>query len=329
MKRKSSKQLWRSLFIPVFLMTLFLLPLLFILVKRYFSAELIPFSLVNSFIMTGGLLLNIFVFRQLSGRVRNLVIYLLIVVSSAGFAVSGLFYITIRHTLFFLYGMEVMISYILIIFLIITSLSLFSCGFLDYQRMAEKEKRAKEAEKKLREETERQMFSARINPHFLFNSLNLMVSLLDDRDRAEDVLIRLSELLRYNLEASKKKSIPLEEEIASVEKYLFIQKERFGRRLDYAIDGRSRREIPPLLIQPLVENSIKHNLDHCDYVRIAVTIGEDAGGLTLGVTDSEAKLTGEMVGQGTGLEVTRRRVELAGGEFLVEKGGAKICLPVK
>nr|MDA3809676.1 hypothetical protein [Spirochaetaceae bacterium] len=151
MKKNSNLQLWRSLFIPVFLMTMFLLPLLFIIVKRYFSAELIPFSLVNGLIMTGGLMLNLFVFRQLSGKVNNLFIYLLILVSSLGFSISGLIYITFNHTLFFLYGMEVLISYILIIFIIITSMSLFSCGFFNYQIMVEKERKSKETEIKLRE----------------------------------------------------------------------------------------------------------------------------------------------------------------------------------
>ncbi|MDA3810026.1 MAG: histidine kinase, partial [Spirochaetaceae bacterium] len=171
--------------------------------------------------------------------------------------------------------------------------------------------------------------SSKINPHFLFNSLNLMVSLLDDKEKAEDVLIRLSELLRYNLEASKKRSIPLKEEINSVEKYLFIQKERFGKRLDYEISGKSEQEIPPLLLQPLVENSIKHNLDNSEYIKISIIIEEKDKTLNISVTDSEALLEEEMIGGGTGLEVTRKRVELSFGKLTIKDGGINICLPMK
>lgn len=314
--------------IPVFLMTLLLLPLLFILVKRYFSLELISFSLINGIIMTGGLLLNIFMFTQLSGKIRNIYINLLIVLSSAGFALSGLLYITLNHSLFFLYGFEVMISYILIIFIIITSLSFFSCGFFNYQKIIEDERQEKEEEKQMREEMERQIFSSKINPHFLFNSLNLMVSLLDDKEKAENVLIKLSELLRFNLEASKKKQIPLHDEINGIKKYLFIQQERFGKRLQYSIQGESEMDIPPLLLQPLVENSIKHNMDKCDHINISIIIENDDRYLRLSVKDSEAGLSEKMIGSGTGLEITRRRVILAKGEFTISNGGIQICLPV-
>lgn len=327
MTKQSRAQLWRYLIIPVFLMTMLLLPLLFILVKRYFSFELIPFSLVNGFIMTGGLVLNMFVFRQLSGKIAHQLIYILLIISSAGFAFSGLIYIILNHPLFFLYGLEVLVSYLFITFIIITSLSLFSSGFLNYQKMMEEEKEKREKEKDLREEMERQMHSSRINPHFLFNSLNLMISLLDDREKAEDVLIGLSELLRYNLDVSQKKQIPLELELDSIKKYLFIQKERFGDRLEYAINGESTRMIPPLLLQPLVENSIKHNLDESDHIRIEITIKTDKKGLHIYVSDSKALLVEEMIGRGTGLKVTQQRVRLSGGELNIKEGAIEICLP--
>ena len=329
MKSRSDLQLWRSLVTPVFLMTMFLLPLLFILVKRYFSVELIPFSLINGVIMTGGSLLNIFVFRQLSGKVNKIVIHILIIVSSAGFAISGLLYITINHPFFFLYGLEVMLSYIIIIFIIITSLSLFGSGFFNYQKMVEEERKEKESEIKMREEIERQMYSSRINPHFLFNSLNLMISLLDDKEKAEDVLIGLSELLRYNLDVSKLKEIPLESELDSIKKYLFIQKERFGNRLEYEIIGESQIMIPPLLLQPLVENSIKHNLDNSKYIKITIEIKQEKNQLIISIIDSAAIIEEKMIGTGTGLKVTRERVKLSGGKFVVKDGGIEICLPIK
>jgi sensor histidine kinase YesM len=291
--------------------------------------ELLSFSLVNGIIMTSGLLLNIFVYLQLSGKIRKIMIHILIILSSAGFSISGLLYITFNHPLFFLYGIEVLVSYILIIFIIITALSFFSCGFFNYQKLVEKEKAGKEMEKRLREEMERQIYSSRINPHFLFNSLNLMISLLDDKEKAEEVLIGLSELLRYNLDASQKESIPLNDEINSIKKYLFIQQQRFGKRLDYTILGEAQQEIPPMLLQPLVENSIKHNMDYCNYIKINIRIKQDNQWLCISVKDSEAKLHSDMIGQGTGLELTRIRVEMYKGLFVISDGGINICLPVK
>jgi sensor histidine kinase YesM len=329
MKKSAESRLWRSLFIPIFLMNLLLLPSLFILVKRHFSLELVPFSLINSIIMTAGLMLNLFVHNQLSGRTRKLTIYLLMAISSVGFSISGLLYVLVNHPLLLLYGWEVMVSYIMIIFVIMMALSLFGCGFFNYQKMIDKESEEKQKERQLREEMERKMYTSKINPHFLFNSLNLMVSLLDDKEKAEDVLIGLSELLRFNLDASKKKQIPLVDEINNTKRYLFIQKQRFQERLDYEISGTSHRNIPPLLLQPLVENSIKHNLDTCDYIKITITTEESEQHLKITVRDSMALVTEEMIGAGTGLEVTKKRVQLAGGDFAIVNGGIQLCLPAK
>lgn len=329
MRNKTGSHLFRSLFIPLFLMTLFLLPLLFILVKRYFSIELIPFSIVNSFIMTGGMFINIFIFKQLSDKISIFKLYLLIAFSSAGFSVSGLIYIIINHPLFFLYGFEVMISYIGIIFIIIVSISFFSSGLFNYQKMVDVERVKREMETKLRENMEREIYSSKISPHFLFNSLNLMVSLLDNKDKAEHVLISLSELLRFNIEASKMKSIPLKQEIDSVKKYLFIQKERFGNRLDYVVNGDSDMYVPPLLIQPLVENSIKHNLEKVKSIKIVIDVEESDKLLKLSIKDSASLLKEEMIGSGNGLEVTKKRVELNGGILNIVDGGVVICLPKK
>jgi len=328
MKKRQRTELWTSLIIPVFLMTMLLMPLLFIILKRYFSPELIPLALVNGIIMTGGLLLNIFVYSQLTGRIRNGLIIFLMIASSAGFALCGVLYISITNSLFFLYGLEVMISYMAVIFLIITSLSLLSSGFINYQRIVNEERSKSEQELKLREEMERQIHSSRINPHFLFNSLNLMISLLDDREKAEEVLIGLSELLRYNLDVSKEKEIPLNREIESVRKYLFIQKERFGSRLDFQLDEGDGTAIPPLIIQPLVENSIKHNLDECKHLIIEVKTAQRDNELILTIRDSMARLEESMIGSGTGLEVTRERVKLAGGRLEIREGGVEICLPI-
>ncbi len=105
---------------------------------------------------------------------------------------------------------------------------------------------------------------AQINPHFLFNSLNSIAQLIhDDPDKAEACVERLAALFRYVLNRAEKDFVPLAEELEMVEAYLEIERARFGDRLrvETQIDPQSlRRLIPNLVLQPLVENAIKHGL---------------------------------------------------------------------
>lgn len=105
---------------------------------------------------------------------------------------------------------------------------------------------------------------SRVHPHFLFNTINSISSLLhDDPERAEDMLSRMADLLRFSLDSAQPGLIPLERELSIVKDYLEIEKARFGDRLRYemsALAGSRASEvlIPPLSIQTLVENSIKY-----------------------------------------------------------------------
>jgi signal transduction histidine kinase len=105
---------------------------------------------------------------------------------------------------------------------------------------------------------------AQINPHFLFNTLNTLAELVTMfPGKAEKLVLSLSKFFRYTLTASEKKTVKLKEEIEIVETYLTIEKERFGKRLDYAISVVGPLDtaiIPGLLLQPIVENSVKHGI---------------------------------------------------------------------
>ncbi len=105
---------------------------------------------------------------------------------------------------------------------------------------------------------------ARIRPHFLFNTLNSAIALVrDDPARAETMLEDLSELFREAL-ADPRDSVTLADEVALAERYLAIEQVRFGDRLRvrWAIDeDASTARLPPLLLQPLVENAIKHGVE--------------------------------------------------------------------
>ncbi len=103
-----------------------------------------------------------------------------------------------------------------------------------------------------------------INPHFMFNSLNNIRGLmLEDVDRSRDMITRLSEVLRYSLTKSTEDAIPLHQEMEMVEHYINISKIQLEDRLQYheEIDPSTEHiEIPPMIIQLLVENGIKHGI---------------------------------------------------------------------
>jgi two-component system, LytTR family, sensor histidine kinase AlgZ len=121
-----------------------------------------------------------------------------------------------------------------------------------------------ERERALKLATEAQLASleSRIHPHFLFNTLNSISSLIpEDPARAERLVEQMAALLRFSLDANQYGLVPLASELKIVGDYLEIERARFGDRLRYQIDvpadlGESR--IPPLSLQTLVENSVKH-----------------------------------------------------------------------
>ncbi|MFO7592617.1 MAG: histidine kinase, partial [Pseudomonadota bacterium] len=109
-----------------------------------------------------------------------------------------------------------------------------------------------------------QALQARIRPHFLFNSINTVTSLIHERpDDAEEALLDLSDLFRASMREERRR-IPFSDEIALTRRYLHIEKLRLGERLklEWDIDAIPQRAlIPPLLLQPLVENAVYHGIE--------------------------------------------------------------------
>lgn len=103
---------------------------------------------------------------------------------------------------------------------------------------------------------------SRIHPHFLFNTLNSIASLIpSDPKKAEDTVSKLASLLRFSLNANHSSLVPLAQEIKVVRDYLEIESTRFGPRLRYEIavpESLGQIKVPPLALQSLVENSVKH-----------------------------------------------------------------------
>jgi sensor histidine kinase YesM len=115
---------------------------------------------------------------------------------------------------------------------------------------------------KLMVEARLSSLESRIHPHFLFNTLNSIAALIpSDPQRAEDTVGKLASLLRFSLNANHSSLVPLAQELKIVRDYLEIESTRFGARLRYEIavpDGLAAFKVPPLALQTLVENSVKH-----------------------------------------------------------------------
>jgi len=107
------------------------------------------------------------------------------------------------------------------------------------------------------------MLRYQLNPHFLFNTLNAISTLILDHDNrtADDMVTKLSRFLRYSLESDPMKEVSVADEVASLKLYLDIEKVRFGERLSLAFEvakGVEQAQLPSMLLQPLVENAIKY-----------------------------------------------------------------------
>ena len=119
-----------------------------------------------------------------------------------------------------------------------------------------------EKQEALRIKAELQALQAQINPHFLFNAINTIVSLVrTEPDNARTLLIHLGNYFRNNMQINKE-MITILEELEHIEAYLVIEKARFGDKLNIIYDIPEKLDIiiPPLLIQPIVENAVKHGI---------------------------------------------------------------------
>jgi signal transduction histidine kinase len=109
-----------------------------------------------------------------------------------------------------------------------------------------------------------QALRARINPHFLFNSLNSIAQLIStDPERAEACVERLAEIFRYLLQSDNRSFVTLQDELDIADAYLDIERARFGDRLavDFVVeDGALRGTVPTLILQPLIENAVRHGV---------------------------------------------------------------------
>jgi two-component system LytT family sensor kinase len=155
---------------------------------------------------------------------------------------------------------------------------------------------------------------AQLQPHFLFNALNtISVLMREEVDRAERVLLDLSSLLRSVLQASDATFSPLSQECALARTYLSVEQARFGERLDFRFEidpAAASALVPSLLLQPLVENCVRHAVNaRLEPTRIVVTALRRGASLELAVRDNGPGL-GPPRPAGVGLSNTRARLAL-------------------
>ncbi|SNT16562.1 Histidine kinase-, DNA gyrase B-, and HSP90-like ATPase [Noviherbaspirillum humi] len=206
--------------------------------------------------------------------------------------------------------------------LVLTLLACFigSWLFWSRSRMAELAARAEATEKRALL-AQLQLLQAQIEPHMLFNTLANLQALIDiDTARAQQMLDQLIVYLRATLASSRADTVTLAEEFRLLEAYLSLMAVRMGTRLAYSLDlpaELAARRIPPMLLQPLVENAIRHGLEpKVGAGRVDISAAVDGPNLRLTVADTGLGLqaAGATRGSGIGLDNVRERLRaLAGG----------------
>lgn len=199
-------------------------------------------------------------------------------------------------------------------------------------RLAEKEV-SEQRLLQLKTRTELEVLRAKVHPHFLFNTLNSIASLIPlDPVRAEEMVQKLSALFRYALDTGNHELVRLEDEIRIIGDYLEIEKVRLGERLHYRIDidpALNGISVPSLLLQPLVENSINHGIAPLPAGgKIAVCCRRENGHCHIEISDTGTGFDPDIPSKGFGLRGVVERLDLHYGDqhrFGIERlGGARI-----
>jgi signal transduction histidine kinase len=209
-------------------------------------------------------------------------------------------------------------------FIILLTTLLGFCAYLFYKFISNKSRKEAVMEAKLAH-LERSALQAQMNPHFIFNSLNSIQSYIanNENDRANRFLAKFAKLIRSMLNHSRAQKVTLQEEIDSLTLYMDLEKMRFKDKFDFEVHIDEDIEtydiqIPPLLIQPYLENAIIHGLAQKrsqgkinlyyilegKYLHATVT---DNG---IGIEQSKQQKKGESLHKSVGMTVTQKRLEM-------------------
>ncbi len=186
---------------------------------------------------------------------------------------------------------------------------------LFYEDLQEKLKVEAEL-KNLVNEAELTALRSQINPHFLFNSLNSISSLtITNPDKAQEMVIKLSDFLRYTLSHDKNEKASLKDEFENLNRYLDIEKIRFGKRLNFNTsisEDCINFEIPNMILQPLIENAIKHGVyNSTDEVLVELACDHDNDYFYIEISNEyDPDAVVKKKGEGIGLKNIRKRLKI-------------------
>lgn len=159
-----------------------------------------------------------------------------------------------------------------------------------------------------------------LNPHFLFNALNnIRFMIHENPQRADQVITELSELLRYSLQTSQKEKVILRDEIAVIEQYIDIVKIQLEERLMFSMQVPAQMKdylVPPMMLQMLVENAVKHGIDNLHQGgRLQILAEEETQHIVFNLTnDSAAAGNALQTSMGIGLNNIKQRLKLLYGD---------------
>jgi LytS/YehU family sensor histidine kinase len=167
-------------------------------------------------------------------------------------------------------------------------------------------------------EAELSALHGQVNPHFLFNSLNSLRALIyEDPARADRMVTELANVLRYSLTSGRARTVPLCEELDAVSDYLALERIRFEERLKVTVDvpeALDTASIPPMLLQTLVENAIKHGIEQQrEPGEVRITAAQFGDSIQLEVRNT-GHLRSNSNGTGIGLGNARERLRLLYGD---------------
>ncbi|WP_306012308.1 MULTISPECIES: sensor histidine kinase [unclassified Allomuricauda] len=205
-------------------------------------------------------------------------------------------------------------GYSIKVFLIFTYITGTGLAFFLLKRsiVFEKENAQKN---KLQKEMELNYLREQVNPHFLFNSLNSIYALAKSRSlEAPDLVMQLSELMRYQLESAKKDKVSLREELEFIENYLLLEEKRLSERCNielYISEIERELYIAPMLLIPFVENAVKHGAQATnENSKIEVRADVNGNRFDFSVSNTKPKTIKEDNRKGIGLDNVKKRLKL-------------------
>lgn len=238
-------------------------------------------------------------------RYKWYIISLIAIIIGSGFLTELIFWIIVNDPESHTSGILLSVFYIL-----------FSSALKYFRHGIRQQYRLQEVEFK-QLQTELALLKSQVNPHFFFNTLNNLYALsLDKSDRVPEVILKISELMRYVLESSMKKDVILAQEVEFLQNYIDLEKLRFSAEKDikFEISGKlDDKKIAPMLLIPFVENSFKHGANSTTadfFVHINLFIKENLLSLSVENNKQENYKTDPDASPRSGLMNLKRRLEL-------------------